>query len=1086
MDLSQLLQHCEPLTHAERTKCMVELGRHSKTEAFARELIGRLLSGSLYEQCLGLETCYGSCEVGPAMRALSLPSRHLKTRCLSLIALLGTDTELLEALKAVPLDLQIYSLRRLRKLRGRRRRPRVIDLFLEDLQRDPEKSRTFQALLPLGSEALVATRLSEVLDRFSMIDWSRLARYHPDVAQTALRDWATRSEDGDLGLRAIANGILWQWGAVECTADTALDLLQTMMKSTPLEYLSFQNLLRKRPQQVVELLLGTENVVSFCTRGIVAKLSTRQVLALHERYPRYPYISQPPFREYTHEQRRAVYEDAKETWRSDVGISPFDIVSLLPSDLRVKEARRHMYLRHFETKPSDRIPYLGLLPWDEAVELLKPYIRASNADVRSSALSSQIEAAKFDDEHLGDAMQLVLKHRHEPDPVRGVMIDALRSIPASRWKENNLEGLAQIVRHALDAGDLSQGNLRELLDLVAKILSTHPHWAAHQLALIMKERDFIETPGLVRLTGAVPVNVTMRIVAETMSPMLETLLESKSTQILSSLAQDFNHYTKHWPELLDALEKSIDPREMGEEHDILLLKEHWPRSWVRVIPRLIERKSKILGSYLVLEHIHRHQQNYLAFYLNESDGRTNARPNSTFSQGANALSSLDKGFWRWTSNQQEQFARILIKDINDTNVGAGRKQTCIKQLGILHFVDSRIRNLVRLSNDESPIVREAALRALSSLDGDQGVSVLIDALQDDRARIAIYALRRIFKSMSKSEVFHVLQSAPMGKVTVAKEVVRLIGELETEEAFRYLLAKEKTQLHPDVRIALFRALWSYLERGETWEVFRRAATDPDPETAKAISTIPDKAMSTKARQSLLKVLAMLLHHPAAEGRLAALGCCDTIPLQDPENFLLVRLFQLLSSPLQAEATLAARTVFKIYGKTQHERIGDAFQQVIGNHQMLQSHVETYLSVASVYPDKNMLPATLKILSVLKENKLTISLRLKVIFRCLPWDELRAHLLEIIPELHADALVEAEGLMRDSLRQRTAQLSTGLELQLKGNEDERARRLALVCLLATVAGAGKWTDEQRSRLERYRQDSSVLVAEAAAYVFPPEE
>ena len=51
---------------------------------------------------------------------------------------------------------------------------------------------------------------------------------------------------------------------------------------------------------------------------------------------------------------------------------------------------------------------------------------------------------------------------------------------------------------------------------------------------------------------------------------------------------------------------------------------------------------------------------------------------------------------------------------------------------------------------------------------------------------------------------------------MAKEVVRLLGELRSDAAYAALLALDAPTLHRDIRIALLRALWDHLEREETW------------------------------------------------------------------------------------------------------------------------------------------------------------------------------------------------------------------------------------------------------------------------------
>jgi hypothetical protein len=47
-----------------------------------------------------------------------------------------------------------------------------------------------------------------------------------------------------------------------------------------------------------------------------------------------------------------------------------------------------------------------------------------------------------------------------------------------------------------------------------------------------------------------------------------------------------------------------------------------------------------------------------------------------------------------------------------------------------------------------------------------------------------------------------------------------------------------------------------------------------------------------------------------------------------------------------------------------------------------------------------------------------------------------------------------------------------ELKLSGSKDESARRLALSYLIITTSAAKGWSDEQRERLERFREGESI--------------
>src|SRR5262249_5306587 len=123
--------------------------------------------------------------------------------------------------------------------------------------------------------------------------------------------------------------------------------------------------------------------------------------------------------------------------------------------------------------------------------------------------------------------------------------------------------------------------------------------------------------------------------------------------------------------------------------------------------------------------------------------------------------------------------------------------------------------LARAADERLPI-RDTALSLLSGLDEGDGVPVLIEALDDARARVAIYARRKALLEMPAAHVLDLLRPVPLTRVTVAKEVLRLVGEMDGDDAFAFLAAADGTTLHRDVRVALLRAVWSHLERPEAW------------------------------------------------------------------------------------------------------------------------------------------------------------------------------------------------------------------------------------------------------------------------------
>ena len=102
-------------------------------------------------------------------------------------------------------------------------------------------------------------------------------------------------------------------------------------------------------------------------------------------------------------------------------------------------------------------------------------------------------------------------------------------------------------------------------------------------------------------------------------------------------------------------------------------------------------------------------------------------------------------------------------------------------------------------------------------------------------------------NLRPSQVLDLLARVPRGKVTVAKEIIRLAGDLRTDDAFAFLARIEGDgKLHPDVAIALMRAYWNFLEHPEVWQRLHAAARSEQPALARATIRIPPTGLSRTA------------------------------------------------------------------------------------------------------------------------------------------------------------------------------------------------------------------------------------------------
>jgi hypothetical protein len=1086
MDTSTLLQQCEHLTHSQRVKQMVDLGRKSRQEPAAKSLIATLSRGSPYEQFLTLKTCHGSRDVAVAKQLLSADSKFLRKQAINLIASLGSDDELFEALKVVPTSLQSQTVVRIRNFSPRYRRSDIIERFLDYLNQEGGNQTLFRYLVPFGSEATLEKHLPDLLDDFSLLDWTHLLKCHPEVAQRTLYGMIEKSEIGDVLLEQTLTHVFTQWISHDRTIKFALDLVKKSLPKFPLNIYpvgwSGSRFWKRCPGQAVDLILNaqddiSESIFAYQTAHLYRKLSLSQFLALMQRYP--SSIRGPLFPDLSTEQKLPVYELKRVAWRDENGVLQWDITEYLPERERIAEARRHLKLKWLDTNPERRMRYISLLPWDEAMELQKEYLRSSDADIRMEALQRQVTAAKYDESKIRDALQLIIRHKNEPATVQRELFRSLKEIPAARFKEGHLELLTQIVRNVLDGAGASVA-LSLLMGFLGNVLSVHPRWAARQMALVTKETAAI--PGLVRLSGIVPVKEVMSIVQEEMSPTLDTLLRKQDGAALSILARSFEEYMEYWPELLETCNKTFEMPEMEKMHEMMMevVSKHKQPSdfWPRTIPLLTKENIPVAGSRHIVSHIHRQYQNLLEPYLHPFP----APPSYTIKR--DALNELRGGFWRWTATQQEALATIILKDVASEDVTSDRKVSYISQLGLLPAVSNKHLISLASSDEKRQIFQETALKALGRLDSSEGVPTLIEALGDDRGRIAIYALRSALRDLSKSKAFEILKAVPSTKVTVAKETVRIIGDLETEEAFRWLLEAEKSKLHASVRKALLRALWPYLDRDETWEIFEKAARDSEPDIAKGVISISVDGMPFFTRQRYLNLLHLLLSHPSPDVRLETLKRLNSMPLSDPESILCKRLFEMVRSEYQDEVSSATRAIFATYAQKQVPLIVKLYEELILDRQLLvRVHDVPHIGHFSPRDDmKHLRPVTHAILGVLKKDRLSVKRRVKLTFEGLPWEEIKFYLIDIVPELTADALMlvveEIEGDAWSAGWKRGGDDLEEVERVMAGMGDERGRRIALSLLVGGVGENGEWTKEKKDRLDGYRNDDSVLVAEAA--------
>jgi hypothetical protein len=204
-----------------------------------------------------------------------------------------------------------------------------------------------------------------------------------------------------------------------------------------------------------------------------------------------------------------------------------------------------------------------------------------------------------------------------------------------------------------------------------------------------------------------------------------------------------------------------------------------------------------------------------------------------------------EGFRRWTTLQRQIFGKALVNLTSGKDRSVSDIYFALMRISLLP--EGPIETVIKFARAKDSNTWAFAVQCLADADAGEGVPELLECLNDERAIVSVYALRKAILKMSTPEALQLLKNVPRARVTVAKETIRLIGDLQTDDAFETLLAFDKEELHRDVRIALLRALWNYLDRDAAWQVIERYSNTSESSIALHLLRIPADNLSTPRR-----------------------------------------------------------------------------------------------------------------------------------------------------------------------------------------------------------------------------------------------
>lgn len=1133
MTVSHLLQELETAPHHVRILHMVELGHAATHDASVAATLETLEQGDFYQRLLALYACFGSHDGAHVLRSLIDPSRTIRGTAINLSVLCCDETQLRQALQLVPHDGRLPLLWKLHHYDYEA----LIDEFLEQLAEanDPQ----LRQLLPCGSPGLVRRLITPLAYTLDLTEWRRLARRHPALACALLQTRAATATSLDIQLVACANGVLPILARKQ--PDQAVTLVEALARTVPLTRLDLEALLSQRPVEMVDLVLREKDLAALTFDHVIHRLDTQRLLALIGMHATMFEYYHGWLSTLTPETRLALHTTFASVWRDQRGCLSPTIVEFLPRTQREQEGRRHLAMSTLATSIQQRLPYAAFLPWDEAYGLLEPYLHDPSEAIRALVLKTLTQVVRYERRRLPELLALAGLHLEEPDPVWRQIVDSLADLPRNIWRSEHLDALEPMIQHIINAFDTSSYTIGALLILVIHVWTCAPTWSATQLALIVQKHGLSFNYGCIERQLS---DEDVRQIGPALRPILISWAKQGDEQKLLPLIFLFGTRIRVFDALLEALELALfngKPSFQFGNEILSTLVQYRPARATQLIPELIQGDRDWITYPIVSNYVQQHRQDLLTPLLKSPKycGVFRQVQRSDFSyhrRRKRFLRPVVRGFVCWTASQQATFARTLLKVINDDASDQPTLLLAIMQLAALPAVPAT--HVIALATDERPFVRNAALIQLAKLDNGEGIVVLQEALHDHRAKQALHALRPWFLHTLPATALALLRTIPFTRVTLAKEVVRLLGQMHGEEAYQALLALDAQDLHHDVRIAFLRALWFHLERDETWQILEREVHSADPlialSTAHLGTPLPlaqiyhtrkrlgrkgqqqrtvihqmwhfsewntitlqhlsGERLVMQAQQRLMHLYALLLQRPEVEVRAVVLNGCIRLAAADHEQELLVHLLETLNSEQEDICLTAAKSIFGTCLASDAAHIGQTIERLLPNRPALQTIIHA-ITPELLMQREQMLPVIRAVIEALARDPLTIGLRIGLAILFLPWDEVAHLLIEAATTsiLHADALAQAchelssvPGHYGRPSRSDSKEMGR-LEEALATHPDERLRRIALATLITQATLPPGWSVERRARLESYRADPSLLVAAAAQFtVLPPAE
>lgn len=829
------------LTHSKRTEVICRLCvtlKHNNTTQLHALLHHLTNHTEQMYQMLGLFGAKASKQTTYLLHSTTSPSQLINTLAISSFAQLTEEhQDVITLLTTLPAAQQKSLIQNLLKANRRALAPHLINVLLAQ-----DELHLALKLIPLCDDTdtlkLILQRID--LEDTHLIQLKHIARHHPDILMEALEEECPTAPDSNHYALHLTRKFAHLFDPlIKRTPERMLRLLEQLLPWENYSYLTYtalRTVARHHPDTFAQLIL--------CERRINAYMDYLPTL-LHNNLRHWdmtlirtlmimvkskPLIMAKLLKELPPSQRGELFEHTFTTEERQLEVWPEELLAVLPHTHRHQETSRILTLPNVKQSDHLTITYTTYLTPEEAQPKLSIELGKSDADARALAWQRLLLNLSLYRHPLTDLLTWASKKlKNEQDPVRGAFIAQLSCTPAIRFQHEDAPLITKLITSVTEARDTSS-TTKYALEKVMRNLIYHYAYTDPNSPLSLCGMKGIEALSRLGKHAYHFSNLRHTVSRESAKIFVQILCPF----LKDTSSRTYDHHT------ITCATSLYEKGHGIEELDDLLHTIMWSKSPARIqaaeqwlrdpstrnerIERMLAKDSSAFTLRTVYTHISKHRQDLLTPLL------SNLSHKGHFNEDARVQGMLPvfygNNFYRWSTSQQRLYKGLLMDIIHDTGQQLFSRTSLISTLASLPVVT--MDDLTPLIQHEDVPICEAALGATIRLDQPQpALEELLNYTHGDRARVAMYALPKLAKLIQEETLLKALQGILERdhiKVTVHKEVLRLLGAMKSQQSSQLILSTwQQSDLHKDTRIAALHAARQRINTPEGQEILKHVA-----------------------------------------------------------------------------------------------------------------------------------------------------------------------------------------------------------------------------------------------------------------------